>query len=425
MTGGGALTFRGVGKTYADGTRAVEDLNLTVSAGELMVLVGPSGCGKTSALRMVAGLEEITEGTILLDERPLNDVAPERRGIAMVFQNYALFPHLNAYDNIAFGLKVRRTPKREIEERVRAVARPLGLDGLLEKKPKHLSGGQRQRVAMGRAIVRDPMVLLMDEPLSNLDAKLRVDMRTEISRIQRQVGSTALYVTHDQVEALTLGDRIAVMRDGVLQQVGTPREIFESPDNLFVAGFIGSPTMNLLETVVLDVDGAIACRVGNHSFDLAPAGPARVDALRAYVGRTIGLGARPEQVLGATSAIAGLADEPVLGGEVVATELLGSDALVHVQLPAQAVDTAEVREIAADLPPALEGPLAEAAAGTVLVARLEAAQLPRLGDHIGIRLDVARLHFFDLDTGQAIGRFPDATFDAPRGAHSARAVGES
>ena len=423
MTGGGALAFAGVGKTYADGTRAVENLDLTVDPGELMVLVGPSGCGKTSALRMVAGLEEITAGTISLEGRVLNDVAPERRGIAMVFQNYALFPHLSAYDNIAFGLRVRRTPKAEIEQRVRGVARPLGLDGLLEKKPKHLSGGQRQRVAMGRAIVRDPKVLLMDEPLSNLDANLRVEMRTEISRIQREVGSTALYVTHDQVEALTLGDRIAVMRDGILQQVGTPMEIFESPDNLFVASFIGSPKMNLLEAQVLDVDGRIACRIGGHSFAIAPAG-ADPDELQPYVGRTIGLGVRPEQVLEATSAITSLDAEPVLAGEVVATELLGSDALVHVQLRAQAVDTAEVREVDAELPPALAGSLAKSSTGTVLIARLDAAQLPRLGDNIGIRLDVSRLHFFDLDSGEAIRRASVGASEASQRAHPARAAGE-
>jgi multiple sugar transport system ATP-binding protein len=342
----------------------------------------------------------------------------------MVFQNYALFPHLSAYDNIAFGLRVRRTPKAEIEQLVRAVARPLGLDGLLEKKPKHLSGGQRQRVAMGRAIVRDPQVLLMDEPLSNLDANLRVEMRTEISRIQREVGSTALYVTHDQVEALTLGDRIAVLRDGVLQQVGTPREIFESPDNLFVASFIGSPKMNLLEAQVLAVDGKIACRVGGHSFPVAPVVAGRPDDLHAFVGRTIGVGVRPEQVVEATSAITSLDGEPVLSGEVVATELLGSDALVHLQLRAQAVDTAEVREVAAERPPALAGSLATSSTGTVLIARLDAAQLPRLGDNIGIRLDINRLHFFDLDTGQAIRRVSVGASEASQRAGSARAVGE-
>ena len=241
------VTFRGVAKVYPGGARAVSDMDLEIGDGEFVVLVGPSGCGKTTALRMLAGLETITEGTITIGDRVVNHMAPRDRDIAMVFQNYALYPHLKVYDNIAFGLRLRKVPKEEIDKRVRHAAKVLGLEDFLDRKPRALSGGQRQRVAMGRAIVREPQAFLMDEPLSNLDAKLRVQMRSEISSLQRDLGVTTLYVTHDQIEAMTMGDRVAVMRKGELQQVAPPQELYDHPVNLFVAGFIGSPTMNMVE----------------------------------------------------------------------------------------------------------------------------------------------------------------------------------
>ncbi len=248
------VTFEHVSKIYPDGTRAVSDIELEIKDGEFMVLVGPSGCGKTTALRMVAGLEEISEGELKIGDRVVNNVAPRNRDIAMVFQSYALYPHLTVYDNIAFGLKLRKMDKQEIDKRVKDAARVLDLEPFLDRKPRALSGGQRQRVAMGRAIVRQPQAFLMDEPLSNLDAKLRVQMRAEISQLQSRLGTTTIYVTHDQVEAMTMGDRVAVMRKGELQQVATPQELYDEPVNLFVGGFIGSPSMNLLEGTLQQVE---------------------------------------------------------------------------------------------------------------------------------------------------------------------------
>ena len=262
------VTLENVVKVYPDGTEAVSDLSLEIADGELVVLVGPSGCGKTTALRMIAGLEEISSGTILVGERRVNDVDPRKRDLAMVFQNYALYPHMTVYRNIGFGLKLRKLPKDEIRRRVEQIARVLGIGELLDKKPRQLSGGQRQRVAMGRAIIRDPQAFLMDEPLSNLDAKLRVQMRAEIARIQREVNATTIYVTHDQVEAMTMGDRVAVLRKGVLQQVATPQELYAHPTNLFVASFIGSPAMNLVQARVEREDGRVVCRVGEQVLAL-------------------------------------------------------------------------------------------------------------------------------------------------------------
>ena len=256
------MVFDRVGKVYGDGTRAVLDLSLEVGDGEFIVLVGPSGCGKTTALMMAAGLEEITEGEIRIDGRVINDLEPRDRDIAMVFQNYALYPHMSVYENLAFGLQMKKTPKPEIDRRVRELAAVLGLQHLLKRKPRQLSGGQRQRVAMGRAIVRNPSAFLMDEPLSNLDAKLRVQMRAEISRIQRELGATTIYVTHDQVEAMTMGDRVAVMRKGRLQQLDAPQRLYDLPVNLFVASFIGSPEMNLVQGRLEPADGGLVCRIG-------------------------------------------------------------------------------------------------------------------------------------------------------------------
>src|SRR3954451_22930545 len=338
------VTFDDVGKIYGDGTRAVDDLDLVVEDGEFMVFVGPSGCGKTTALRMVAGLEEVTEGTIRIGETVVNDVLPQKRNIAMVFQNYALYPHMSVADNIGFGLKMHKVDRREARARVEQIARVLGLSDLLERKPRALSGGQRQRVAMGRAIVRSPQVLLMDEPLSNLDAKLRVQMRAEIARIQREIGATTIYVTHDQVEAMTMGDRVAVMRKGKLQQVDAPQRLYDAPDNLFVAGFIGSPSMNLVQARLERRNRSLECALGEQRLGLAADATARRPALEGYVGSTIGIGIRPEHLQDAALS----ADAPTdrrLRGTVVTTEALGSELLAHVEVEAEPVLTDEVLEI--------------------------------------------------------------------------------
>ncbi len=286
-----------VSKVYADGTLAVSDLSLDIEDGEFVVLVGPSGCGKTTALRMIAGLESISGGTLSIDDRVVNGVPPKERDIAMVFQNYALYPHMTVYDNMAFGLKLRKLPKTEIDRRVREAGDILGLDDLLQRKPKALSGGQRQRVAMGRAIVREPKAFLMDEPLSNLDAKLRVQMRTEIARIQHELNVTTIYVTHDQVEAMTMGDRVAVIRKGKLQQVDTPQRLYDHPVNLFVAGFIGSPAMNMVEAKISTSNGAAIVEFGGHTLSVPPEVVASHAGLaRASRDRPSSLGLRPEDI---------------------------------------------------------------------------------------------------------------------------------
>src|SRR5690348_14899437 len=283
--------FDRIGKVYADGTRAVNGLSLTISDGEFMVLVGPSGCGKTTALRMLAGLEEISEGVMRIGDRVVNHVPARDRDIAMVFQSYALYPHLTVYENIAFGLRLKKLPKREIDERVQKAARTLGLEELLKRKPRNLSGGQRQRVAMGRAIVREPAVFLMDEPLSNLDAKLRVQTRGEISRLQRELATTTIYVTHDQVEAMTMGDRVAVMRKGELQQVAAPQVLYDRPVNLFVGGFIGSPAMNMLEATVNRTNGSVSLALGgDQTLEVDAACLADHPGLAAFDGRQVILG---------------------------------------------------------------------------------------------------------------------------------------
>jgi len=385
------VTFSDVGKIYPDGTRALEGLTLDVADGEFVVFVGPSGCGKTTALRMVAGLEEITEGEIQIGGRVVNDLEPRERDIAMVFQNYALYPHMSVYDNIAFGLKMRRTSKIEIARRVEEIARVLGLADLLRRKPRQLSGGQRQRVAMGRAIVRDPAVFLMDEPLSNLDARLRVQMRAEISRIQHELAATTIYVTHDQVEAMTMGDRVAVLRKGELQQVGDPQVLYDAPENLFVASFIGSPSMNLVQARIERKNGAVTAKVGVDDLPLpeAPVG------LAAYEGRAVGLGVRPEHV--------GSGDG-VLHGRVVLSEALGSERLVHAELAAEPVVTEEVLEVAVDTDASVAEGLASEARDrrTVFVGRYDTSFRAEPGVAIEIRLDASKAHFFDLECGLAI-----------------------
>ena len=392
------VRFDRVSKVFDGGVRAVNDFSLDVRDGEFMVLVGPSGCGKTTALRMVAGLEDVTEGEIRIDDTVVNDVDPRWRDVAMVFQNYALYPHMTVYDNIAFGLRVRRVGKGETRRRVEEISRVLGLYELLRRKPRQLSGGQRQRVAMGRAIVRDPSVFLMDEPLSNLDARLRVQMRAEVARIQHELGATTIYVTHDQVEAMTMGDRVAVMRGGVLQQEGDPQEVYDRPRNLFVASFIGSPPMNLVQALLERRDGEVAAWIGEQEVEIPHELLAARPALERYLGRTVGLGIRPEQVREPA------ASTHRLRGRVTATEALGSELLVHLELPAEPVLTEEVREVAGDVDAAALALLESEARSqrTVIIGRFETQERLSPDSTVEVAIDVRRLHFFDLETGLGI-----------------------
>jgi multiple sugar transport system ATP-binding protein len=392
-----AVAFDDVSKVYPDGTAAVSGLAFDVADGEFMVLVGPSGCGKTTALRMVAGLEEVTGGSVRIGDRVVNDLPSRDRDIAMVFQSYALYPHLSVYDNIAFGLKIKKVPKDEIERRVRDAAHVLDLEAFLDRKPKALSGGQRQRVAMGRAIVRQPQAFLMDEPLSNLDAKLRVQMRAEIARLQQNLGVTTLYVTHDQVEAMTMGDRVAVMRKGHLQQVATPQELYDLPVNLFVGGFIGSPSMNMLEGTLEGEGEQLTVRVGAHTLELDPALLRSRPDIAGFAGKPVIVGVRPEDLEDAT-----VAGEPpegrMLEGTVELREALGSEIMVHLGVDAPAAVTDEVRELAADVGLGAPG---EAPHSTI-VGRFSARSRVRPGDSIHVAVDTRFLHFFDPDTGLGI-----------------------
>jgi multiple sugar transport system ATP-binding protein len=385
------------------GVRAIDDLTLEVDDGEFVVLVGPSGCGKTTALRMTAGLETVTVGEITIGERVVNDVPSSKRDIAMVFQNYALYPHLTVFENIAFGLQQRRMPRREVKQRVVDIARKLELDQLLDRKPRALSGGQRQRVAMGRAIVRRPAAFLMDEPLSNLDAKLRVQMRAEIRSLQRDLATTALYVTHDQIEAMTMGDRVAVIRRGVLQQVARPNELYRRPANIFVAGFIGSPAMNLVEAEVVRDEG-IVLRIG--ADKLLVVDESAKHALSPHVGRRLALGIRPEDVQVAESFVGGA----TLRGEVFDVEDLGAEVVVHLDVDAVPVVTDDIREIAGDSDRvSLQTLSAEARdRRTRVLARLPAETELRVRDVVPITFEQRAMHFFDLVTGAAIVRRADA-----------------
>jgi multiple sugar transport system ATP-binding protein len=380
---------------YPDGTVAVTGLDLDVGDGEFVVLVGPSGCGKTTALRMIAGLETITSGRILIDAKDVTKAQPSQRDLAMVFQNYALYPHMTVEQNLAFGLKLRKLPKDEVKKRVRDAAETLEIEEYLKRKPRALSGGQRQRVAMGRAIVREPQAFLMDEPLSNLDAKLRVQMRAEIHTLQRRVGVTTLYVTHDQVEAMTLGDRVAVMRDGHLQQVETPQALYDSPVNQFVAGFIGSPSINLVEAELERADGDLQVTFGGHRLPIDSALASRHSGLENFVGKKVQLAIRPEDIEDAALA----PDTPAerrLKTTCDLTEPLGSEVLVHVTVSAAGVVTEAARAEGIGADPTLE------AGQTRMVARVSPRTRIAEGADIELAVDTSRLYFFDPETTAAI-----------------------
>jgi multiple sugar transport system ATP-binding protein len=386
------IQFVDISKVYGRDTVAVRHLNLTVGEGEFVVLVGPSGCGKTTALRMVAGLEEITDGEIRIGDRVVNELPPRERDIAMVFQNYALYPHKTVYENLVFGLRMRKVPKAEQRRRVEEIARVLGLGEMLQRRPAQLSGGQRQRVAMGRAIVREPKAFLMDEPLSNLDAKLRVQMRAEIARIQQTLKVTTLYVTHDQVEAMTMGHRVAVMRDGVLQQVDAPQKLYDAPVNLFVASFVGSPAMNLLEAELVRADGSLACRLGDIEIDLPDEVVARRPSLQAHVGEPIAIGIRPEDVQ-----LGPALEGTHLPGRVLLVEALGAEHLVHLEIAATPLRRTELVDAAIQ-------PSETEAFGrsSTLLGRFDRNFLLQPGEAVEVAIDPHRLHFFELDSGAAI-----------------------
>ncbi len=390
----GAIKINSVGKIYPNGTRALEDVNIEINDGEFVVLVGPSGCGKTTLLRMVAGLEDITEGEISIDKKVVNEVAPKDRDIAMVFQNYALYPHMSVYDNMAFSLKLRKLPKAEIDQKVNDAAKILEIDELLERKPKALSGGQRQRVAMGRAIVRNPEAFLMDEPLSNLDAKLRVQMRAELGQLHTQLETTTLYVTHDQVEAMTMGDRVAVIRKGELQQIDTPREIYLYPKNIFVAGFIGSPSMNFVYAKVKVSSKNITLSFGEDSIK-CDAGENK--KLKDFDGQEIVLGIRPEAFEDANYANTKEFSEK-LNVTVTLLEQLGSDSYIHFYKDIKPVQTEAIEEILAD-----EGEdISVLGDQTKFIARVSPNSVVKEGEKITLSIDPSKLHFFDPASGDAI-----------------------
>ena len=396
------IAYDSVSKVYDDGTQAVYDLDLEIEDGELMVLVGPSGCGKTTALRMLAGLEEISGGEIRIGDRVVNDLTPKDRDIAMVFQSYALYPHMTVEQNLAFGLKLRKLPKKEVDERVRRAARILQIEEFLKRKPRALSGGQRQRVAMGRAIVREPQAFLMDEPLSNLDAKLRVQMRAEIHQLQRRLGVTTIYVTHDQVEAMTMGDRVAVMNTGNLQQVDTPQVLYDNPVNEFVAGFIGSPSINLVEATLEQSDGRLMVNVGEHRLAVDEQAARNRSGLSGYIGRTVILGIRPENFEDA-SLDSDAPQDRRMKVTCDLTEPLGSEVLVHFSTGAKRiVSSATAADVGEDADISLGGEDGDGAGQTRLIARVSPKTRIAEGSEIELAVDTSRLYFFDPETRNTI-----------------------
>jgi multiple sugar transport system ATP-binding protein len=392
-----AIELSDIGKVYEDGTRAVTGLSMDIEDGEFLVFVGPSGCGKTTALRMVAGLETITEGELRIGGKVVNNVPPRDRDIAMVFQSYALYPHMSVRDNIGFGLQLRKVPKAELRRRVEEAAKILGLSEYLDRKPRNLSGGQRQRVAMGRAIVRQPQAFLMDEPLSNLDAKLRVQTRAEIGKLQRDLNVTTIYVTHDQVEAMTLGHRVAVIRKGVLQQIAPPQELYDRPVNLFVAGFIGSPAMNFLSGTLKREDGHHVVDLGADKLRLVDSAFEARPALQNYLDQPVIVGVRPEELEDASLGSAG--DEATLNAVVELVEPLGSDLVVHLSVDArEASGLEDIQELAEDAGDTLPS---EADRATV-VARFSPRSHVRVGDTVQASVATDQMHFFDATSGEAI-----------------------
>ena len=363
-----SLSLEHVYKKYPNGFEAVKDFNLDIADKEFIIFVGPSGCGKSTTLRMIAGLEDISQGTLKIDGKVMNDVEPKDRDIAMVFQNYALYPHMTVYDNMAFGLKLRKVPKDEIDKMVCNAAKILDLTQLLDRKPKALSGGQRQRVAMGRAIVRNPKVFLMDEPLSNLDAKLRVQMRSEIAKLHQRLGTTIIYVTHDQTEAMTLGTRIVVMKDGVIQQVDTPQHLYDDPCNLFVAGFMGSPQMNFIDAVVKVTGDQVALQVAGEDIVL-PASKAA--AVKPYDGKTVVMGIRPENLSDHEDDLK--AAKATLTSKVNVRELLGAEVFLYFDI-----------------------------ADTPMIARVDPRTSAQVGDQVKFAVDVEKIHVFDKETEKVI-----------------------
>jgi multiple sugar transport system ATP-binding protein len=386
-----------VDKVYEGGVHAVQDLSIDVADGEFLVLVGPSGCGKTTALRMVAGLESITDGTITIGDRIVNDLSPKDRDIAMVFQNYALYPHLSVADNIAFGLRLRKTPKSVVDERVAWAARLLDLTPYLARKPKELSGGQRQRVAMGRAIVREPQVFLMDEPLSNLDAKLRIQMRSEIAKLQHDLGTTTIYVTHDQVEAMTMGDRVAVMSMGVLQQIDRPQALYDAPKSVFVASFIGTPPMNLFRGTIATENGAVSVKLGPTTLTVEQSCVVRYSGVRELGGSEVVVGVRSEDVYLATAR----PDLPTIDATVELVEALGSGLMAHLKVDAPSAGrtaTTGAGQLADE-----EEKLDDALGSQPnLVAQFPPRVNLRLQETVPVAIDAGALHFFDEETGAAL-----------------------
>ncbi|MDQ3537210.1 MAG: sn-glycerol-3-phosphate ABC transporter ATP-binding protein UgpC [Actinomycetota bacterium] len=393
------LQFDGVYKRYPDGTEAVKDLTLDIDDGEFVILVGPSGCGKSTALRMVAGLEEISDGKMIIGDQVVNNMTPKERDIAMVFQSYALYPHMTVADNMGFALKLAKVPKAEISKRVKEAGETLGLTEYLERKPKALSGGQRQRVAMGRAIVREPKAFLMDEPLSNLDAKLRVQMRAEIAELQQRMGVTTLYVTHDQVEAMTMGDRVAVLKRGELMQVDSPQELYDNPDNLFVAGFIGSPAMNLAEGTLESGDGGgVALKMGT-TVELRVPDEAmdRYPRVRDYIGKKVAVGMRPEHFFRPDGSVP--EDLQLPQRNVTLVEALGSELIVHFGMSAPPIVTEDMREAVDDAEAFAEMQRAAESGGQVFTARMEPRNAPKVGEKIDVAFKTENLHFFDMENG--------------------------